>query len=174
MLTKVSHLEKLLAFVTLWCSAGLPILAADEDFAQIAKRTFSDHAKNYQDGNARACVSMYADDAKIFVDGKLVARGTGDLLEFYRGLREVDTIIKIDFDEFVDVGSKENFGWVVFNYTKVYELKKHPDFVQQHKLEAYTTLKTRQYGTALLAKIEGHWRVQIMTVFDPKKWDPQK
>ena len=118
---------------------------------------------------------MYAGNAKFFVDNKLVASGEEGLLEFYRGLRDVDRIRKIEIDKFVDIGSNENFGWAIFNYTKEYDLKnRDPQFLKSHKLEGFSTVNVRQYGTAIFAKIDGQWKVQTMTVFDPEIWEPKK
>ena len=150
--------------------------ARDQDFAKIAKQTLSEvHAKNFEDGNLKGCVSIYAGNAKFFVDHKLVASGEGELLTFYKGLREVDRILKIEVYEFLDIGSNENLGWAIFNYRKDYDLKnRDADFIKKHKLEGFSVLAIKQYGTAIFAKIDGHWKIQTMTVFDPEIWEPKK
>lgn len=167
---------KRLALVVILLSTRLLALGATEDFAKIAKRTLSEiHAKNFQEGNIKGCVSIYAGNAKFFVDNKLVASGEKELLAFYKGLREVDGIRKIEVDEFVDIGSNENSGWAIFNYTKEYDLKnRDPKFIERHKLDGFSILNIKQYGTAIFAKIDGHWKVQTMTVFDPEIWEPKK
>jgi hypothetical protein len=174
--TDLHHILKRLALAALWLSTNLMAFGADEDFAQIAKQTLAEiHAKNFRDGNIERCVSLYAGNAKFFVANKLVATGEKELLELYKGLREVDRIRKIEIDEFVDVGSKDALGWVIFNYTKEYDLTNYdPQFIKSHKLDGFSSLNVKQYGTAIFSKIDGHWRIQTMTVFDPKIWEPQK
>ena len=169
-------LHKRLALVVILASTSLPVFGANENFERIAKQTLSEtHAKAFQAGNIKECVSIYAADAKFFVDHKLVASGVAELLKFYKGLREVDGIRKIVVDEFVDIGSDENLGWVIFNYTKEYDLKgRDPQFIKTHKLDGFSSLNIKQYGTAIFAKIAGQWKVQTMTVFDPEIWEPKK
>jgi len=149
---------------------------SDQDFEKIAKQTLSEiHAKDFQEGNIKGCVSIYADNAKFFVDNKLIASGRNELLAFYKGLRETDRILKIEVDEFLDVGSGENVGWAIFNYTKDYDLRnRDPSFIEKHKLGGFSILTIKQYGTAIFAKIGGHWKIQTMTVFDPEIWEPKK
>jgi hypothetical protein len=170
------RLHKRLALVAILLSACLPACGAKEDFGKIARQTLADiHAKCFREGNIRECVSLYAGNAKFFVDNKLVASGEAELLKFYAGLREVDGILKIEIDDFVDIGSHENMGWAIFNYTKEYDLKnRDPKFIQSHKLDGFSTLNVKQYGTAIFANIDGQWRVQTMSVFDPEIWEPKK
>jgi hypothetical protein len=147
-----------------------------EDFAKIAKEALSEtHAKAFQSGDIKACVALYAGNAKFFVDNKLIASGRGELLQFYKSLREEDRITSIVVDEFVEIGGDENVGWVIFTYTKEYDLKNRDlQFIKNHKLEGFSALKVRQYGTALFSKIDGHWRIRTMSVFDPELWEPKK
>jgi hypothetical protein len=165
-----------LALAALWLSTSLLAFGADDAFVKIAKQTLAEvHAKNFKDGNMKGCVSLYAPNAKFFVANKLVASGERELLEFYKGLREVDRIRKIVIDDFVEVGSKETLGWVIFNYTKEYDLENYdPQFIKSHKLDGFSTLNVKQYGTAIFSKIDGQWKIQTMTVFDPKIWEPKK
>ena len=174
--THLRHILKRLALVVILLSTSLFVFGSTEDFAKIAKQTLSEiHAKNFSDGNIKGCVSIYTGNAKFFVDNKLVASGEKQLLAFYKGLREVDGIRKIEVDEFVDIGSNEDFGWAIFNYTKEYDLKnRDPKFIERHKLDGFSTLNIKQYGTAIFAKIDGHWKIQTMTVFDPEIWEPKK
>ena len=157
-------------------SAPLLRVFSAEDFVRIAKQALSEiHAKAFQAGDIKACVALYAGNAKVFVDNKLIASGERELLKFYKGLREVDRITTIVVDEFVDVGGNENVGWVIFTYTKEYDLKNRaPEFIKNHKLEGFSTLKVRQYGTAIFSKIDGHWKIRTMSVFDPELWEPKK
>lgn len=168
--------SKRLALVVLLLSASLPVFGAKEDFAKTVRQTLADiHAKTFREGNIKGCVALYAGNAKFFVDNKLVASGEAELLKLYAGFRKVDGILKIEIDDFVDIGSREDFGWAIFNYTKVYELKnRDPEFIKRHKLDGFSTLNIKQYGTAIFAKIDGQWRIQTMTVFDPEIWEPQK
>ena len=111
MTTYPHRLHKSLVLVVILASMGLPVFGAKKDFEKVAKQTLSEtHAKAFQAGNIKECVSIYAADAKFFVDHKLVASGVAELLKFYKGLREVDGIRKIVVDEFVDIGSDENLG----------------------------------------------------------------
>ena len=176
MFTYLRHLPKSLALVVVLLSTSLLVFGAKEDFEKIAKETLAEtHARNFQEGNLKGCVSIYAGNAKFFVNNKLIASGQKELLEFYKGLREVDRIRKIVVDEFVDIGSQENFGWAIFNYTKEYDLKdRDPKFLKSHKLEGFSILNVKQYGTAIFSKIDGQWKVQTMTVFDPEIWEPRK
>jgi ketosteroid isomerase-like protein len=176
MFTYLLSMPKRLAVVGILLATSLPGFAAEEDFAKTARRALAEiHAKNFRDGNITACVSLYAGNAKFFVDNKLIASGERELLEFYKGLREVDRIKEIVVDEFVDIGSKGNVGWAIFNYTKEFDLKnRDPKFIQSHKLDGFSTLRVRQYGTAIFEKIDGHWKIQTMTVFDPEIWEPKK
>ena len=176
MITYPHLLHKRLALVVILASTGLPVFGAKEDFEKIARQTLSEtHAKAFQAGYIKECVSLYAADAKFFVDHKLVASGEAELMTFYKGLREVYGIRKIVVDEFVDIGSSETLGWVMFNYTKEYDLKsRDPQFIKTHKLDGFSSLNIKQYGTAIFAKIGGRWKVQTMTVFDPEIWEPRK
>jgi hypothetical protein len=176
MVTYLHRIPKRLALVVILLSTRLLVFGAEEDFAKVAKQTLSEnHARAFQEGNIKGCVSIYADDAKFFVDNKLIARGETELLEFYKGLREVDRIRKIVIDEFVDIGSRQDFGWAIFNYTKEFDLKnRDPQFIKTHKLEGFSTLNVKQYGTAIFVKIDGRWKIQTMTVFDPEIWEPKK
>jgi hypothetical protein len=169
-------IHKRWALILILLSASLPIFGATEDFAKIARQTLAElHARHFKEGNIKACVSLYAGDAKFFVDNKRVASGEAELLAFYKGLREVDGIRKIEVLEFVDIGSNENSGWAIFDYTKEYDLKnRDPEFLKAHKLQGYSTLNIKQYGTALFSKIDGQWKIQTMTVFDPEIWEPRK
>ena len=168
--------HKGLALLVILLSTTLRIFGAIEDFSKIAKQTLAEiHAKHFQAGNIKECVSIYAGNAKFFVDHKLVASGEGELLAFYKGLREVDRILKIEVDEFLDIGSDGNLGWAIFNYRKDYDLKgRDPNFIKRHKLEGLSILTIKQYGTAIFAKIEGQWKIRTMTVFDPEIWEPRK
>jgi hypothetical protein len=152
------------------------LFGENADFAAIARHAFTDtHAQNFRDGNIPGCVSIYASDAKFFVDNKLVASGEKELLEFYKQLREADEIRTIEIDEFVDVGSRENTGWAIFNYTKEYDLRNRGSvFLKSNKLEGFSTVKVKQYGTAIFVRSEGHWKIQTLTVFDPGIQDPRK
>lgn len=157
-------------------ATSLPVCGAKEDFANIAKQTLSEiHAGYFSDGNFKGCVSLYAGNARFFVDNKLVASGEAELLSLYKGLREADGVRRIVVDEFVDTGSNETLGWAIFNYTKEYDLKnRDPEFIKTHKLEGFSALNIKQYGTAIFAKIDGQWKIQTMTVFDPEIWEPKK
>jgi hypothetical protein len=170
------HIHKRLALLVILLSTSLLVFGAEEDFTKIAKQTLSEiHAKHYQEGNIKECVALYARNAKFFVDNKLNASGEEELLAFYKGLREVDRILNISVDEFVDIGSNGNFGWAIFNYSKDYDLKdRDPNFIKRHKLDGFSILTIKQYGTAIFAKIDGHWKIQTMTVFDPEIWEPKK
>ncbi len=176
MFTYLYRLHKRLALVVILLSTTTLVFGAKEDFEKIAKRSLAEtHAKNFQEGDIKGCVSMYAANAKFFVDNKLVASGEAGLLEFYKRLRDVDGISKIEIDEFVDIGSNENFGWAIFNYTKQYDLKnRDPEFLRSNKLEGFSTLNVKQYGAAIFAKKDGQWKIQTMTVFDPEIWEPKK
>ena len=176
MFTYLLHMPKHWALVLILLASSLPVCGAKEDFANIARQTLSEiHAKNFSEGNFKGCASLYAGNARFFVDNKLVASGEAELLELYKGLREVDGVRKITVDEFVDTGSNENLGWAIFNYTKEYDLKsRDPKFIKTHKLEGFSTLNIRQYGTAIFANIDGQWKIQTMTVFDPEIWEPKK
>ena len=176
MFTLPHHLHRCLALVGIFLSMSLLVFGAKEDFEKIARQTLAEsHSKNFQEGNIKGCVAIYAGDAKFFVDNKLIASGEKELLEFYKGLRDVDGIRKIVIDKFVDVGSDGNSGWVIFNYTKEYDLKnRDPKFLEDNKLTGFSTVNVKQYGTAIFAKIDGYWRVQIMTVFDPEIWERKK
>lgn len=171
-----SRFYRRLALVVVWLSTGLLAFGAEDDFANAARRLLAEvHAKAFHEGNVKACVSLYAQDAKFFVDNKLVARGETELLAFYNRLRDVDGIRRIVIDEYIDMGSRGNLAWAVFNYTKQYDLKnRDPQFIKTHKLEGFSTLNVKQYGTAIFAKIDGHWKIQTMTVFDPEIWEPKK
>lgn len=170
------HLPKCLVIVAIVLLANRLSLAAEDDFTKIAKQTLSDiHAKAFQAGDIKACVALYADNAKFFVDNKLIASGEEQLLDFYRRLREVDEITTIVVDEFVDIGVNEKVGWAIFTYTKEYKLKnRDPEFIRSHKLEGFSALKVRQYGTAILKNLNGQWKICTMSVFDPEIWEPQK
>ena len=176
MFITLHRIPKGLALVLILLSASLPIFGAKEDFSKIARQTLAEiHAKHFQAGNTQGCVSLFADNAKFFVDHKLIASGKEELLAFYKGLREVDRILTIEVDEFLDIGSDENLGWAIFNYRKDYDLKnRDPSFIKRHKLEGFSTLTIKQYGTAIFAKIDGQWRIRTMTVFDPEIWEPKK
>jgi hypothetical protein len=176
MCTNPPHRFKRLALVLLCFSTSLLAFGAEEDFAKVAKQTLAEiHARAFQAGDIKGCVALYARDAKFFVDHKLVAHGETELLAFYQGLRETDRIGKIAIDEFVDLGSREHVGWAVFNYTKAYDLKgRDPQFIKRHKLEGFATLHVKQHGTAIFARIDGQWKIQVMTVFDPEIWEPKK
>jgi hypothetical protein len=176
MFTYLRHIPKRLVFVVIFLSASPFVFGAEEDFARTAKQTLSEiHAKAFQAGDIKACVALYAGNAKFFVDNKLIASGEAELLQFYKGLREVDRITTIVVDEFVDIGGDENVGWVIFTYTKEYTLKnRDPQFIKDHKLEGFSALKARQYGTAIFSKIDGRWKVRTMSVFDPELWEPKK
>jgi hypothetical protein len=158
MFTYLYRLHKRLALVVILLSTTTLVFGAKEDFDKIAKRSLAEtHAKNFQEGDIKGCVSMYAANAKFFVDNKL------------------DGISKIEIDEFVDIGSNENFGWAIFNYTKQYDLKnRDPEFLRSNKLEGFSTLSVKQYGAAIFAKKDGQWKIQTMTVFDPEIWEPKK
>jgi hypothetical protein len=113
-----------LALTLLLFAGGLPGLGAKEDFESLAKRALSEtHAKKFKAGNFAGCVSLYAADAKFFVDHQRVANGKVELLQFYTKLREVDGVRSIEVDDFLDHGSNGSLGWVMFNYTKSYDLK---------------------------------------------------
>src|SRR5687767_93474 len=106
MFTYPHLLHKRLALVVVLAATSLTVLGAKEDFEKIAKQTLSEtHAKDFQAGNIKGCVSIYAADAKFFVDHKLVASGEAELLKFYKGLRDVDGIRKIAVEEFIEIGS---------------------------------------------------------------------
>lgn len=173
--TDQRHTIRKLAFVALWWLPSLLIFGAEENFAKIAKQTLAEvHAKEFREGNIEGCVSLYAPNAKFFAANKLVASGEKELLAFYKRLREVDRIRKIEIDEFVDVGSKDTLGWVIYNYTKEYDLKGYdPQFIKSHRLEGFSTLNVKQYGTAIFEKVGDRWKIQIMTVIDPKLWEPK-
>lgn len=162
--------------IVLLFATSLTVCGADEDFSNIAKQILAEtHAKNFSEGNIKGCVSLYAGNARFFVDNKLVASGEAALLELYKGLREADGVRRIAVDEFVDTGSNGNLGWAIFNYTKEYDLKNQdPEFIKTHKLEGFSTLNIRQYGTAIFSKIDGQWKIQTMSVFDPEIWEPKK
>src|SRR5262245_623894 len=116
-------MPKRLALVVISLLASLTVFGAKEDFGKIARQALAEiHAKNFREGNIKACVSLYAGDAKFFVDNKRVASGEAELLKFYAGLRDVDRILKIEIDEFVDVGGNDDLGWAIFTYTKEYDL----------------------------------------------------
>lgn len=170
------HLPRRLALVGILLAAATLVFGGKEDFATIAKQVLAEtHAKNFREGNIKGCVSMYAGNARFFVDNQLVASGAEGLLEFYRGLRDVDRIGKIEIDAFVDVGSTENLGWAVFDYTKEYDLKdRNPAFLRSNKLEGFSTLNVKQHGVAIFARIDGHWKVRTMAVYDPEIWEPRK
>jgi len=164
------------ALVVLLVSTTSLAFGAKEDFEKIAKQALAEfHAKSFREGDIKGCVSLYAGDAKFFVDNKLAASGEEGLLKFYQELRDVDGIRKIEIDEFVHIGSNENVGWAIFNYTKEYDLRnRDPQFLKNHKLEGFSALNVRQYGTAIFAKIDRRWKIQTMTVFDPEIWEPKK
>jgi hypothetical protein len=170
------HMPKGLALAVILLSTSFPVFGAKEDFAKIARQTLAEiHAQHFQAGNIKGCVSLYAGNAKFFVDHKLVASGEEELLAFYKGLREVDRILRIEVHEFLDIGSDENLGWAIFNYRKDYDLKnRDPGFIKRHQLDGFSVLSIRQYGTAIFAKIDGRWKIRTMTVFDPEIWEPQK
>jgi hypothetical protein len=174
--TCLHRTSKRLALVVIVLSTCLPVFGAKEDFCEIARKTLADiHAKSFREGNIKACVALYAGNAKFLVDNKLVASGEAELLKLYAGLREVDGVLTIEIDDFVDIGSQGDSGWAIFNYTKEYELKnRDPEFIKRHKLDGFSTLNIKQYGTAIFAKIDGQWRIQTMTVFDPEIWEPKK
>lgn len=176
MLTHLHRPSKRLALVVVLLSASLPVFGAKEDFSKIARQILADiHARSFREGNIKGCVAVYAADAKFLVDNKLVASGEAELLKLYAGLREVDGVLKIEVDDFVDIGSQGDSGWAIFNYTKEYELKnRDPEFIKRHQLEGFSTLNIKQYGTAIFAKIDGQWRIRTMTVFDPEIWEPKK
>jgi len=176
MFTHPTRLPRGLALVGLFLSTSLLVFGAKEDFDKIARETLAEiHAKSFQEGNLQGCVALYAGNARFFVDNKLVASGEKELLEFYRGLRDADGIKSIVIDEFVDTGSDGNTGWVIFNYTKEYDLKnRDPKFLEDNKLTGFSTLNIKQYGTAIFAKIDGRWKIRTMTVFDPEIWERKK
>jgi len=155
---------------------SLSASGAEGKFEDIAKHSLAEiHAKHFQAGNIKECVSIYAADAKFFVDHKLVASGAAELLALYTGLRETDGVRKIEINEFVDIGADKSLGWVIFTYTKEYDLKgRDPKFIKDHKLEGFSTLSIKQYGTAIFSKIDGRWKIQRMSVFDPEIWEPKK
>lgn len=131
------------------------------------------HAKGFAAGDMETCVSIYADNATFFVDNELQATGQKELLAFYRQLKEEDQILSIEVDEFVEFSQSENSGWVIFNYSKVYDLtSRDPDFLRQHKLTGFSSLRVRQYGTAIFNHDGGQWKIQTMLVFDPEVWEP--
>jgi ketosteroid isomerase-like protein len=176
MFTYLHHMPQRWVLIVILLATSLPICGAKEDFANIAKQTLSEiHAKDFSEGNFKACVSLYAGNARFFVDNQLVATGEAELLTLYKGLREVDGVRKIVVDGFVDTGSNETLGWAIFNYTKEYDLKnRDPKFIKTHKLEGFSALNIKQYGTAIFAKIDGRWKIQTMSVFDPEIWEPKK
>jgi len=162
--------------VGVFVAAALVACGAPDDFAVIARHALAGiHAKSFREGDIKGCVAIYAADAKFFVDNKLVASGPAELLKLYTGLREEDGVRKIEIDEFVDIGRTGGFGWAIFNYTKQYELKgRDPEFLKRHQLESFATLNIKQHGTALFVKIDGQWKIRLMSVFDPEVWEPQK
>ena len=176
MLTFPLHAACRVAFLVVLASAGLPFLGAKEDFAAIAKHILADvHATNFRTGDLAGCVSLYAADAKFLVDHQLVAAGGAELLKFYTRLREDDGIRKIETGEFLDTGSHGSVGWVIINYTKEYDLKgRDGQFLKAHKLEGFSTLRIKQYATAIFVKRDGTWKIRTMSVFDPEIWEPQK
>lgn len=157
-------------------ASRLSVHGADDDFEKSAKQALAEtHAKDFQTGNLSGCVSIYAADAKFFVDHKLIASGEAELLKLYQGLRDADRITRITVDEFVEIGSKENVGWAMFTYSKEYDLKhRDPQFIKTHKLDGFSSLRIKQYGTAIFAKIEGRWKIRTLSVFDPEIWEPRK
>src|SRR5687768_18026422 len=73
--TYLHHILKGMTLVVILLSTRLLVFGATEDFAKIAKQTLSEiHAKHFQEGNIKGCVSLYARNAKFFVDNKLNAR----------------------------------------------------------------------------------------------------
>jgi hypothetical protein len=165
-----------LALMLILAAAGLPALGAKEDFAALSKHTLAEvHATSFRTGDLAGCVSLYSADAKFFVDHQLVAAGEAELMKFYTRLRENDGIRKIEAGEFLDTGSHGSVGWVIFNYTKEYDLKgRDAQFLKAHKLEGFSTLKIKQYATAIFVKRDGTWKIRTMSVFDPEIWEPQK
>lgn len=176
MRTRRSLLTLFATLVVFFTSATSRLFAASEEFSAAVKQILAEtHARSFQEGNLEACVSCYAEDARFFVDNKLVARGQAELLKLYRSLRETDGIRNIQINDFVEIGGKGDAAWALFNYTKEYDLKnRDPLFLKAHQLEGFSTVNVRQYGSAVFVKTDGRWKIQTMAVFDPEIWEPQK
>lgn len=153
----------------------LPTKNNSANFEKSAKNALAEiHADSFASGDIETCVSIYTDNATFFVDNKLQATGKTELLTLYRQLKEEDQILSIEVDDFVEFGQSGNSGWVIFNYSKIYDLtSRDPDFLKQHTLTGFSSLRVRQYGTAIFRQDGGQWKIQTMLVFDSEIWEPQ-
>mgnify|MGYP002845249589 CR=1 FL=1 len=129
------------------------------------------HAEAFAKGNFAECVSVYARDAKFYIENKLVAEGRSGLLKFYRDLKENAGVSEITIERFIEIQHVGEVGWVIFNYTKKYDLSSQPaDFLAEHGLEGKKHLSVSKFGTAIFRTRLGVWRIKTMNVYGEEAW----
>ncbi len=148
----------------------------DSDFGAVARHVLGVvHAEEYEKGNFSKCVSLYTEDAKFYGENRVFASGKSELLKFYTELFNNDGILQIKIGKFIEIQKSGDMGWVIFNYTKKYELKeKDASLIKQYQLEGEKYIFVSKLGTAIFQFKDEEWKIERMIIYGPERWSTEQ